>query len=95
MKEDNAVAKRRRNKNIQFFDYECSLTGESFRTIKEAKNPDELISVKAYYELNPEKDDRPEVVKKKLDFFKKTNPHFFERDHETKDVSSLNRALPV
>ncbi|MCY4643990.1 MAG: hypothetical protein OXB88_05175 [Bacteriovoracales bacterium] len=58
------MAKRWR-KEIQLYDYECSLSGEKFRMTKPAPNPSELISVKAYYELYPEKDDRPEVIKKR------------------------------
>ena len=54
------MAKRKRNKI--FYNYECSITGESFRVTTETKDPGELMSVKAYYQLNPEEDDRPEVV---------------------------------
>ncbi len=57
---------RRRKQKVVFFDYECTLTAESFRLTREVKNKDELVSVKAYYELNPEKDDRSDLVKKKL-----------------------------
>ncbi len=42
------------------------MTGETFKTTAEAKHPDELVSVKAYYELNPDKDDRPQDVKIRL-----------------------------
>ncbi|MBF0312168.1 MAG: hypothetical protein HQK50_16290 [Oligoflexia bacterium] len=51
----------------QFHTYECTMTGESFKTTREAAKPNELISVDAYYEMHPEKDDRPEaiVMKKK------------------------------
>lgn len=56
--------KRRREKIT--YNYECSLSGEQFTTTQKAPNPKELVSIKAYYELHPEKDDRPAVVKKKL-----------------------------
>jgi hypothetical protein len=56
----------KRKKFQTSYTYECSLTGESFKVTEKAPNPDELISVKAYYELNPEKDDRPEHIKKLL-----------------------------
>lgn len=56
--------KRRREKIT--YTYECSLTGEQFVTTEKAQNPKELLSVKAYYEMNPDMDDRPAVVKKKL-----------------------------
>lgn len=54
------MARKREKKT---YTYECTLTGESFRTTREAPNPDELVSVKGYYELNPDKDDRPEKIK--------------------------------
>lgn len=47
----------------KIYKYECTMTGETFKTTAEAKHPDELVSVKAYYELNPDKDDRPSDVK--------------------------------
>lgn len=56
--------KRRREKLT--FNYECTLTGEQFVLTAKAPNPKELLSVKAYYEMNPEMDDRPAVIKKKL-----------------------------
>lgn len=56
--------KRRREKIT--YTYECSLTGEQFVMTEKAPNPKELLSVKAYYEMNPEMDDRPAVIKKKL-----------------------------
>lgn len=57
---------RKRKKKVEFFDYECSLSGERYRLSKKVENTEDLVSVKAYYELNPEKDDRPAVIKKKL-----------------------------
>lgn len=56
--------KRRREKMT--YNYECSLTGEQFVTTAKAANPKELLSVKAYYEMHPENDDRPAITKKKL-----------------------------
>ncbi|MCB9062879.1 MAG: hypothetical protein H6622_15260 [Halobacteriovoraceae bacterium] len=56
------MAKRREKK--QFYFYECSITGEKFKTTREAPHAEELLSVKAFYEMNPEEDDRPEAVKK-------------------------------
>jgi hypothetical protein len=56
--------KRRREKVT--YTYECSLSGEQFITTEKASNPKELLSVKAYYEMHPEMDDRPAVIKKKL-----------------------------
>lgn len=56
--------KRRREKIT--YNYECSLTGESFTMTAKAPEPKELMSVKAYYEMHPEMDDRPAVIKKKL-----------------------------
>lgn len=51
----------------QIFKYECTMTGEVYKTTRKANNPDDLISVKAYYELHPENDDRPEEVVKELE----------------------------
>ena len=57
--------KRHRREKI-VHNYECSLSGEQFVLTEKAPNPKDLVSVKGYYELNPEMDDRPAVVKKKL-----------------------------
>lgn len=59
------VAKRRK-KEKKTYRYECTLTGEQFVLTTKVDNPDELMSVKAYYEMHPEEDDRPAVIKKKL-----------------------------
>jgi hypothetical protein len=56
--------KRRREKIT--YNYECTLTGEQYVLTQKAANPKELVSVKAYYELHPDMDDRPAVIKKKL-----------------------------
>ncbi len=56
--------KRRREKIT--YNYTCSLTGEEFVMTEKAKEPKELLSVKAFYEMNPDKDDRPAVIKKRL-----------------------------
>ena len=53
-----------RKKEKKTYTYECTLTGEVFKTTREAPNPNDLISVKAYYDLNPDKDDRPLKIKK-------------------------------
>jgi hypothetical protein len=57
-------SKRRREKIT--YNYQCSLTGEEFVMTEKAANPKDLLSVKAYYEMNPDMDDRPAVIKKKL-----------------------------
>ena len=57
-------SKRRREKVT--YDYQCSLTNEAYVLTEKAANPKDLLSVKAYYEMHPEMDDRPAVVKKKL-----------------------------
>jgi hypothetical protein len=56
-----------RKQKKQIFRYECSLTGETFKTTKKAKNPEELISVEAYYEMHPENEDRPEHILKEIE----------------------------
>ncbi|MFP5459109.1 MAG: hypothetical protein ACLGG7_10275 [Bacteriovoracia bacterium] len=60
----------RRKRERVTYDYECSLTGEAFVRTEKAQHPKELLSVKAWYEMNPDKDDRPAVIKKKLGFLK-------------------------
>ncbi len=59
------MAKRRSKKRI--FKYQCTISGEEFRLTSEAPNPNELVSVNAYYDLHPEEDDRPEFIKKKIE----------------------------
>lgn len=56
-----------RKRYEKIYNYSCTLTGEEFKVTKETKNTDDLISVKAYYDMNPEKDDRPEHVKIQLE----------------------------
>lgn len=58
------MAKRKKEK--KFYNYECTITGESYKVSEEAKSPDDLVSVKAFYELNPDMDDRPAATKKQL-----------------------------
>jgi hypothetical protein len=58
------MARRRSAK--KFYRYECTLTGKTFKRGIKTEKTDELISVEAYYKLNPEKDDRPELAKKQL-----------------------------
>lgn len=56
----------RKKKEKITYKYECTLTGEKYYLTKKAENSEELMSVAAWYEMNPEKDDRPEKVKKQL-----------------------------
>lgn len=56
-----------RKKFKKIYRYSCTLTGEEFKVTTEAKNPDDLMSVKAFYEMNPERDDRPEHIKIQLE----------------------------
>jgi len=56
--------KRRREKIT--YNYECSLTGEQYVTTVKAQHPKELLSIKAFYEMNPDMDDRPAIIKRKL-----------------------------
>lgn len=83
---------RRWRKDIKFYDYECTLTGEKFRMTKEAKNPDELVSVKAYYELHPEKDDRSEVVKKQIGMEEITRASYVEETGESEPKPEAEEA---
>ena len=52
----------RRKKHIPTYDYECSLTGEAFTVTRKTESTDDLVSIKGYYELNPDMDDRPEHI---------------------------------
>ncbi len=56
-----------RKKEKKIYMYECTLTGEKFKTTREAPKPDELVSVAGYYQLNSDKDDRPTKIKIKLE----------------------------
>ena len=56
--------KRRREKIT--YNYECIMTNEQFVTTEKAPHPKELMSIKAYYEMHPDEDDRPAIIKKKL-----------------------------
>ena len=53
-----------RKRYQETYKYKCSLTSETFQLTKKIKDTEDLISVKAWYDLNPEKDDRPELVKR-------------------------------
>lgn len=48
------------------YKYDCTITGESFKTTEEAPHPDELMTVQAFYQMHPEKDDRPLEIKQKV-----------------------------
>lgn len=56
-----------RKKEKKTYIYECTLTGEKFKTTREAPSPEELVSVAGYYQLNSDKDDRPLKIKIKLE----------------------------
>lgn len=58
------MAKRKKEKIT--YKYECSLTGDKFYLTRKVENQDDLMSVSAWYEMNPEKDDRPDTIKKRL-----------------------------
>lgn len=56
-----------RKKQKTIYRYDCTITGESFKLTRESTHPLELVSVKAFYEMNPDKDDRPEYIKKQAE----------------------------
>ena len=58
------MAKRKKEKKI--YKYECNITGEKYTLTEKAENPDDLMSVTAYYQMHADKDDRPKDIKKKL-----------------------------
>jgi hypothetical protein len=50
----------------KIYKYECNVSGEVFKTTAEAKSPGDLTTVSAYYQMNPEVDDRPLDIKLKI-----------------------------
>ncbi len=50
----------------KIYKYDCTITGETFKTTSEAKHPGELTTISAYYQMHPEKDDRPTEIKIKV-----------------------------
>lgn len=58
--------------------YKCTITGEEFKLNTEAPSPSELVSLRAYYELHGEEDDRPEHIKKQISL----TPMFEEESEE-------------
>lgn len=58
------MAKRRKEKKT--YKYECNLTEEKYILTAKAENPEDLMSITAYYEINADEDDRPADIKKKL-----------------------------
>lgn len=57
---------KKKKKNERIYRYECTLTGEKYKLTEKSENPDELMSVNAYYQMHPDEDDRPAVIKKQL-----------------------------
>lgn len=81
-----------KRKEKKIYTYQCMITGESYKTTREASNPSELISVEGYYELNPEKDDRPEhirITKKEIAAAKKElNPTELKTDQNASGTTT-------
>ena len=50
----------------KIYKYECNVTGDQFKTTAEAPSPGDLTTVSAYYQMNPELDDRPLEIKVKI-----------------------------
>ena len=50
----------------KIYKYECNVTGEIFKTTAEAPSPGDLSTVSAFYQMNPELDDRPVDIKIKI-----------------------------
>ena len=50
----------------KIYKYECTISAESFKTTAEAPNPGELTTVSSYYQMHPDKDDRPIEIKIKV-----------------------------
>ncbi len=60
------MARRRKRFEKKIYRLECGITGEVFKTTRDAPSGSDLVSVEAYYQLHPEMDDRPEAVIKGL-----------------------------
>ena len=73
----------KKRKEKTFYKYQCTLTQEEFITTRQAPHPDELISVKAYYDLHAQEDDRPAVMKARLGL-NEANEAFAEKAAEEK-----------
>jgi len=56
-----------RKKKKMIYKLKCTISGQVFKTTRQAPSPDDLVSVRAYYELNPDEDDRPNVIKVALE----------------------------
>lgn len=50
----------------KIYKYECNVSGEQFKTTAEAPAPGDLTTVSAFYQMNPELDDRPLEIKVKI-----------------------------
>ena len=50
----------------KIYKYECNVSGETFKTTAEAPSPGDLTTVSAFYQMNPELDDRPLEIKVKI-----------------------------
>lgn len=81
---EKSMAKRSRAGRI--YKYKCTITEEEFKTTSKSNSPEELISVRAYYEMNPEEDDRPEAIIKGLgDLPEVSNEEMSDDEEETQD----------
>jgi hypothetical protein len=56
----------KRKKERIFYNYECTLTGQTYSMTEKAAHPTELVSIQGYYDLHQDKDDRPAIIKKQL-----------------------------
>ncbi len=56
------------------------MTAEEFVTTKQAPRPDDLMSVKAYYEMHADEDDRPLVMKMRLGLMPEDKPEVKEEE---------------
>ncbi|MDA8792453.1 hypothetical protein N9N67_04360 [Bacteriovoracaceae bacterium] len=74
---------RRRKRDEIIYKYNCSITEEEFKIKVKASNPEELISVNGYYELSPEKDDRPAHIKKRLGIGVETEQEETKEEEQT------------
>lgn len=64
----------KKKKHKRIYTYQCGLTQQTFKVGALAENPNDLVSVKAYYQLHPEFDDRPEIIKLQIQQQEALNP---------------------
>lgn len=77
-----------KNRYRRTYRYKCGITGKEIKVTREAPNPDELMSVEAYYQLNPEEDDRKESEMARLGLDKEIELSASETTEDSEEEES-------